>query len=188
MTYPDNLRYTQQHEWIEPLKDGTARVGITDYAQSALGDIVFVEMPSVDDEFEKGETFGVVESVKAVSDLYMPVACKIKEVNTELENQPDLLNQSPHDEGWIVIIEVTDEGELSALMTAEEYQDHLGTLAEGEEESAPAKAKKQKAKRTTSDDHDQDDDEDEDEEHEGLHEEYEEQSDDDSDQDHGRKH
>ena len=99
--YPESMRYTKEHEWIDVQDNNTARVGITDYAQKELGDIVYVELPTVGDEFEAGEAFGVVESVKAVSDLYMPIAGKVKEVNKELENQPELINQSPHEEGWI---------------------------------------------------------------------------------------
>jgi glycine cleavage system H protein len=154
--YPEHLKYTKEHEWIDLEEDGTARVGITDYAQHELGDIVYVELPAVDDDFETGEAFGVVESVKAVSDLYMPVSCKVKEVNGELENQPELINHSPHDDGWIVRIELTDKEEVAHLMDAEEYIDFLATIAE------KSGSKKKKAKKGATEasetDHNPDDD------------------------------
>jgi glycine cleavage system H protein len=157
--YPESMRYTKEHEWVEVQDNGTtARVGITDYAQKELGDIVYVELPTVGDEFESGEAFGVVESVKAVSDLYMPVSGKVKEVNKELENQPELINQSPHEEGWIITVAISDEEDLSGLMTGEEYEEFLNEVG------GPSKTKKKKAGknvRRTEDDHDDDDDEEE---------------------------
>ncbi|MBI4862016.1 MAG: glycine cleavage system protein GcvH [Candidatus Riflebacteria bacterium] len=168
--YPENLRYTKNHEWIAVQEGRLARVGITDYAQHELGDIVFVELPSIDDEFEKGSTFGVVESVKAVSDLYMPVSGKVKEINGDLEQQPELINHSPHDEGWIVAIEMTDEEELAALMTSDEYEEFVGSLDESGE-SKDTKEPKKKAKKTSSDDPEADDDEDEEDELDGYTEE-----------------
>lgn len=149
------MRFTKEHEWIDILEDGKrARVGITDYAQHELGDIVYVELPSVDDEFEKGEAFGVVESVKAVSDLYMPVSGRVVEANSQLEGQPELINHSPQDEGWIVTIELTDPEELSGLMENDDYDDFIGTLAE-------KKQKKRTKKAATDDDDDDGDDDDE---------------------------
>jgi glycine cleavage system H protein len=166
--YPEQMRYTKEHEWIEVQEDGSARVGITDYAQHELGDIVFVELPSLGDEFEQGEAFGVVESVKAVSDLYTPVSGKVKAVNGELENQPELINQSPHDEGWIITIEVSDDEELSGLMTAEEYTQFLDDVASKSEKKKKKKkrtgdAAGRSATRTSSDDHEADDDADDEE-------------------------
>jgi glycine cleavage system H protein len=153
--YPEHLKYTKEHEWIDLDEDGTARVGITDYAQHELGDIVYVELPAVDDDFETGEAFGVVESVKAVSDLYMPVSGKVKEINGELESQPELINQSPHDDGWIVRIELADKEEIAHLMDAEEYVDFLGTIAE---KAGTTKKKKAKKGKDSDTDHNPDDD------------------------------
>ena len=164
--YPENLRYTKQHEWIDVLEGNTAKVGVTDYAQHQLGDIVFVELPGVDDEFEQGEAFGVVESVKAVSDVYMPVGGKVKEVNTELENQPELINTSPHDEGWLCVIEITSEEEVAGLMTSEEYEEFVGELAEKDGTDKDKKKKKDakaKANVRVTEDSEDDDSEDEDE-------------------------
>jgi glycine cleavage system H protein len=159
--YPENLRYTKQHEWIDVQEGHTARVGITDYAQHELGDIVFVELPNVDDDCEQGEAFGVVESVKAVSDVYMPVGGKVKEVNVELENQPELINQSPHEEGWLISIEMSDEEELSGLMSAEEYAEFVGDLSEKEGDKKKAKKAKKGNVRSTVDEADDDEEDDE---------------------------
>ena len=123
--YPENLRYTKQHEWIDVLEGKTARVGITDYAQHELGDIVFVELPGVDDEFEQGEPFGVVESVKAVSDVYAPVSGTVEEINEELPDAPEIINTSPYGDGWMIKIRITDAGELDGLMDAAAYQAHI---------------------------------------------------------------
>lgn len=132
--YPENLRYSSEHEWINPEPAGRARVGITDYAQGQLGDIVFVELPEVGKTFEKGDTFGVVESVKTVSDLYMPVTGKVVAVNKALEEEPELVNSSPHDKGWIIEVEVADASHISSLYSAEEYEDHVSGLNEGADE------------------------------------------------------
>lgn len=134
--YPENLRYSSEHEWINPEPPGRARIGITDYAQGQLGDIVFVELPEVGKKFEKGDTFGVVESVKTVSDLYMPVAGKVVAVNKSLEEEPELVNSSPHDKGWIVEIELSDASQVNGLYSAEEYEDHVSGLNEGADEYA----------------------------------------------------
>ncbi len=123
MQFPKNLYYSKEHEWLR-LEGEEAYIGITDFAQSELGDIVFIELPEVDDEFEADESFGVVESVKAVSDLYMPVGGRILEVNDELEDQPELVNSDPY-ESWIIKVELTDRDELEALMSAEEYQSFI---------------------------------------------------------------
>lgn len=124
MSYPQNYRYTKDHEWIEA--SGTAvKVGLTDYAQNELGDIVFVELPEVDSELDAGEAFGVVESVKAVSDCYMPLKGKIVAVNEALEDNPALVNQSAHDEGWIIKIELESADALGELMDAAAYEEFL---------------------------------------------------------------
>jgi len=121
---PDNLKYTEDHEWIE-LKDGEARYGITDYAQDELGDIVYVELPMVGDEISKGDMLGVIESVKTVSDLYAPISGTVKEVNGDLEGAPEIVNEDPYREGWIVVMEIADEKELDGLLEPEEYEDIL---------------------------------------------------------------
>jgi glycine cleavage system H protein len=114
-------RYSRSHEWIR--EDGEyAYVGISDYAQQQLSDIVYVEMPEVGDSFGKGEVFGVVESVKAASDCYLPVAGEIVAINEELEDSPDLVNSDPYEDGWFVKIIIEDPDELDALMTPDQYR------------------------------------------------------------------
>jgi len=117
-----NLKYSKEHEWVEVLDNNKARIGITDFAQHSLGDIVFVELPEVDDEFSINSTFGSVESVKAVSDIYSPVSGKVVEVNTALEDSPESINDDPYNAGWIVVVELSDPAELSQLLNAEEYE------------------------------------------------------------------
>ena len=113
--------FSEEHEWIRV--EGTkAYVGITDYAQEALGEIVYVELPDIDYEFDEGEVFGVVESVKAASDLFLPVSGKVLEINEELEDGPELVNEDPY-ENWMVLIEVLDESQLEELMNEEEYKE-----------------------------------------------------------------
>ena len=116
-----SLKYTKEHEWIELLADGTALVGISNHAQESLGDVTFVEMPQIGDEFAAGETFAVVESVKAASDIYMPASGKIVAVNEQLEDFPQLLNSDPEGLGWIIKIELTSPAELEELMDREDY-------------------------------------------------------------------
>jgi glycine cleavage system H protein len=122
---PDQLRYTEEHEWVERVSDTRVRVGITDYAQSKLGDIVFVQLPDVGGETESGEPFGEVESPKSVSDLYAPLSAKVVEVNAALEASPELVNTDPYGEGWIVVLEVTDvedlESQLEQTLDSEGY-------------------------------------------------------------------
>lgn len=115
------LKYTENHEWIK-VEGDEITYGITDYAQDELGDIVYVELPIEDEEVEKGEVIGVVESVKTVSDLYAPVSGTIKNVNTDLEGEPEKINEKPFGEGWIAKIEMDDESELDDLLTAEDYK------------------------------------------------------------------
>lgn len=119
--YPVELKYTEEHEWVR-VEGNVARVGITDFAQKELGDVVFVELPGVGDSIKAAESLGVVESVKAVSDIYSPVSGQIVKVNEKLEDSPELINQDPYGEGWIAEIEVEDPKELEGLLTAEEYQ------------------------------------------------------------------
>jgi glycine cleavage system H protein len=120
MAYPANYRYTREHEWIEV--DGkTGKIGITDYAQNSLGDIVFVESPKVGTSVKKGEVFGSVESVKAVSDLYSPVTGTVTEVNEELASAPEKINTAAHD-SWIMKVELSDPAEVEALLSAADYE------------------------------------------------------------------
>ena len=121
MNLPDDLKYTKDHEWLKLLGNDEALVGITDFAQQSLGDITYVEIPSDGDSFEAGASFGVVESVKAASDLYMPVDADIVEGNQALEDAPEAVNQSPFDEGWIAKIKLTDPSQLETLMDAASY-------------------------------------------------------------------
>lgn len=123
MSYPDDLKYTKEHEWIRDNGDGTATIGITDFAQSELGDIVFVEIEPEGFEFDQDEVFGTVEAVKTVSELFAPVAGEIIEINEELEMEPELVNDDPYGDGWMVKISMSDESQLEDLMSSEEYQE-----------------------------------------------------------------
>lgn len=117
---PDDVRYTEDHEWARPQGEKT-RVGISDYAQDQLGDIVYVELPKEGDSFEKGAEFGTVESVKAVAELYMPIGGEILSVNTALEESPELVNKSPYGDGWMIEVEPGDPAEFDTLMTKNIY-------------------------------------------------------------------
>ena len=122
---PADLLYTEEHEYLAKLDDeGVYRVGITDYAQGELGDIVFVELPEEGDSFEKGATFGTVEAVKAVSDLYMPVSGEVVAVNDALNDDPSRVNSDPYGEGWMIQVRVADPSELDALLDADGYAPH----------------------------------------------------------------
>lgn len=118
---PADLKYTEEHEWIS-MEGKLGKVGITDHAQDALGDVVYVELPEVGDKVVKGEAFGSVESVKAASDLFAPVSGTVVEVNEDLDDSPELVNKSPYDDGWMIVVEVEDESELEDLLTPEEYK------------------------------------------------------------------
>ena len=121
MRVPSDLSYTQDHEWLKIDAEGNAVVGITDYAQNSLGDITYVELPEVGQAFSAGETFGVVESVKAASDLFMPVDGEILAVNEGLNDAPEQVNQSPYEEGWIIRIKPANPDQLNALLSPEAY-------------------------------------------------------------------
>lgn len=122
--YPDSYRYTEEHEWISvDAEIGT--VGITDHAQDELGDVVFVELPEVGSRVQAGATFGTIESVKAVSDLYAPVSGEVTEVNDELVDRPEVVNDDPHGAAWMVKIKLDDPGQVEGLMTAAAYQGHI---------------------------------------------------------------
>ncbi|KIX90300.1 glycine cleavage system protein H [Staphylococcus microti] len=125
MAVPSNLKYSKEHEWVK-VEGNTAIIGITDFAQNELGDIVFVELPEVDDEVSEGDTFGSVESVKTVSELYSPVSGKVIEVNESLEDEPEAVNESPYENAWMVKVELTDESELEALLDAASYEAMIG--------------------------------------------------------------
>lgn len=122
MSTPKELLYSEEHEWVKE-EDGKYRIGITHFAQSELGDIVFVELPQVGDQLKSDEPFGSVESVKTVSELYAPLTGKVVEVNENLEDSPELVNESPYEGAWMVVVEIDDKAELDALMTAEQYEE-----------------------------------------------------------------
>ncbi len=122
MNLPKELRYSEEHEWVKQ-EDGKVRIGITDFAQSELGDIVFVELPSVGDEVKADEPFGSVESVKTVSELYAPVSGTVVEVNEELDDSPEFVNESPYEKAWMIVVEPSDASQIDELMTAEQYEE-----------------------------------------------------------------
>lgn len=124
---PEGLRYTKEHEWVR-VEGDLAVVGITDYAQRELGDVVFVELPQVGTQVRQMQPFGVVESVKAVSDLYAPVSGEVRERNDRLESEPELVNRDPYGEGWMIKVAMRDPSELDRLMTAQQYQEYLDGL------------------------------------------------------------
>ena len=123
---PADLRYAKSHEWVRIEADGTARVGITDYAQSSLGDITYVQTPKVGAAFAAGQAFGVVESVKAASDLYAPVGFTVVEVNTALDASPETVNRSPYDEGWMLKVKLANTTDAEALLDAAGYAAAIG--------------------------------------------------------------
>jgi glycine cleavage system H protein len=120
MNVPKNLNFTKNHEWVK-IEGQEALIGITDYAQSELGEIVFIELPALGDSRKKETTFGTIEAVKAVSDLFMPVTGTVIAVNADLENKPELVNKDPYETGWMIRISITDPSELSSLLDAEAY-------------------------------------------------------------------
>ena len=128
MNIPDGLRYTKEHEWAKA-ENGSVRMGITDYAQHELGDIVFVDLKPVHSKVKKGDSIGSVESVKAVSEVYSPVSGSITEANTALEASPELVNQDCYGKGWMVVIAAPEAGELGSLMDTEAYRDYLAKEA-----------------------------------------------------------
>ncbi len=122
MNLPEELRYSEEHEWVKEEGGNKVRIGITDFAQSELGDIVYVELPEVGDEVTSGEPFGSVESVKTVSELYSPVSGKVIEVNEGLEDSPEKVNEAAYGEGWMIVVEMSNPADLDQLMTAEKYK------------------------------------------------------------------
>ena len=124
MNTPNDIKYTKEHEWVS-LDGETATIGITDYAQSQLGDIVFVEFPDINSEINQNETFGVIEAVKTVADLFAPVSGEIIEVNSSLEDNPNFINSDPYGSGWIIKIKINDSNEYNGLMSSDDYEEHI---------------------------------------------------------------
>ena len=133
MAYPAHYRYTKEHEWVDAA-DGVAKIGITDYAQNELGDVVFVELPAVGTQLTTGKSFGTVESVKAVSEIYAPVAGEVLEANAQLQNKPESINSDPHGAAWLVKIKLANPSELNSLMDGPAYEAYIA--AKGKEASA----------------------------------------------------
>ncbi|MFS0863639.1 glycine cleavage system protein GcvH [Fredinandcohnia sp. 179-A 10B2 NHS] len=122
MNLPKELRYTEEHEWVK-VEGDNVRIGITDFAQSELGDIVFVELPEVGDEIQADEPFGSVESVKTVSELYAPISGKVVAVNEDLDDNPEYVNESPYEKAWMIVVEPANASDVENLMTAEQYEE-----------------------------------------------------------------
>ena len=162
MEYPEDLLYTEEHEWAR-VEEKIVTIGITDFAQKQLGDIVYLDLPSEGDELSQEDTFGVIESVKAVSDLYSPVSGKVVEVNTSLLDSPEIINQDPYGEGWMLRIEIEDEGsdELEELLSAPTYE-KLVEAQEGKEDISDddeeEEKKEKKVKVVDEDEEDEDED------------------------------
>lgn len=125
MAVPEELKYSKEHEWVK-VEDDTVTIGITEYAQEELGDIVFVELPETDDDIEEGESFGSVESVKTVSELYAPVSGTVVEINEELEDSPEFVNESPYEKAWMVKVKLNDTSQLDDLLSADQYKEMIG--------------------------------------------------------------
>ncbi|MFQ5442467.1 MAG: glycine cleavage system protein GcvH [Thermodesulfobacteriota bacterium] len=124
MDFPEDLKYTKEHEWVK-VEGESAVVGVTDYAQDSLGDVVYVELPEEGSAVAKDEPFGVVESVKAVSDLYAPVSGNVTEVNDAIVDSPEVINEDPYGDAWMIKIELSDSGDLDGLLSSDEYQKYI---------------------------------------------------------------
>ena len=135
MKFPKKLRYTREHEWVL-IEGNQATFGITDYAQHELGEVVFVELPKVGDSVTKDEPFGVVESVKAASDVYAPVSGEVTETNDDLTSSPELINDDPYGDAWLIRVEMSDTSEVEHLMSAQDYKDYVEEEGEAEEADA----------------------------------------------------
>ena len=125
MTIPNNLKYTKEHEWLKVDGD-VAYVGITNFAQGELGDIVFVELPNSNDDFKQNDIFGTIEAVKTLADLYIPISGSIVEINDKLESEPELINSDPYGEGWIIKMKISDSSEIDALLSDDDYKSLIG--------------------------------------------------------------
>ena len=121
MKFPEDIKYTKDHEWVK-ISDGIAYIGITEFAQSELGDIVFVDVETLNEELDQEEVFGTIEAVKTVSDLFMPISGKVDSFNKELEDSPELINDDPYNKGWIISVSDFDESELETLLSADDYK------------------------------------------------------------------
>tara|TARA_B100001057_G_scaffold62117_1_gene55565 strand:- start:139474 stop:139851 length:378 start_codon:yes stop_codon:yes gene_type:complete len=121
MKFPNDIKYTKEHEWVK-VSDGIAYIGITEFAQSELGDIVFVDVDTLNEELDQEEVFGTIEAVKTVSDLFMPISGKVDSFNKELEDSPELINDDPYNKGWIISVSDFDESELETLLSADDYK------------------------------------------------------------------
>ncbi|MFF0555675.1 glycine cleavage system protein GcvH [Streptomyces sp. NPDC004266] len=128
--YPEHLKYSKDHEWVEVTRDRRVRVGVTDFAQRQLGDIVFVDVTAVGRDVEAGEAFGTLESVKSVSELYAPVSGRVTAKNADLDDEPDLINTEPYGEGWIIEIEMSGTGAPAGLLDAAQYEAHVAAQAD----------------------------------------------------------
>jgi glycine cleavage system H protein len=124
MNFPEDLKYSKEHEWVR-VSGNIATIGVSDFAQDQLGEVVFVELPDEGEEFEKDDAFGVIESVKSVNDIYAPLSGKIVEVNDPVVDSPEIVNEDPYVEGWLVKIEISDPKELSELMSAKDYEAYI---------------------------------------------------------------
>ncbi len=123
---PDELRYTQEHEFVKQRRDGVVTIGITDYAQGELGDVVYVDLPNVGTTLDKMDVFGTIEAVKAVSELFAPLAGEVVEINGALDGDPSLVNQDPYGDGWMIKVRVSDSAAVEQLLTAADYAQHIG--------------------------------------------------------------
>ena len=121
MNIPEELKYTEEHEWVR-IEDNTAVVGITDFAQGELGDIVYLEIDTLDSQIDSNEVFGTVEAVKTVSDLFMPISGKVIEVNSSIEDKPELVNEDPYGDGWIIKIDITEQSQIDKLLSPSDYR------------------------------------------------------------------
>ena len=127
MNIPEELKYTEEHEWVR-IEDNIAVVGITDFAQGELGDIVYLEIDTLDSQIDSNEVFGTVEAVKTVSDLFMPIAGKVVEVNPSLEDKPELVNDDPYGEGWIIKIDISEQSQIDSLLSPSDYKNLIDSL------------------------------------------------------------
>ena len=123
---PAELKYTPEHEWVRAGSDGTAEIGITDYAQGELGDVVYIELPKAGAKYSKHDVFGTIEAVKAVSELFSPISCEVTQVNERLDKEPALVNTDPYGDGWMIRVRLTDRAEVDQLLSPEDYAKQVG--------------------------------------------------------------
>jgi len=142
MDFPDNLKYSKEHEWVMMIEDDVALIGITEYAQSELGDVVYVELPEVGEKIIKDDPFGSVESVKAVSDLFAPVSGTVIEVNDSLSDNPELVNEDFYGDGWMIKVQISDKEELKDLLAPDEYGEYVERQSDEDDEEDEEDEKK----------------------------------------------